>query len=496
MSEKDLDQYNEIGRQILIDRARRGGLKSFTLLTKADYQVNWHHELTCKYLNRFIRKEIKRLMIFEPPRHGKSELTSRRLPALLHGLFPDDEILAMSYNAELASDMTIDTQRIMDRPDYREIFPLSRITPEGSISKYARKANEHELIPVETRKGYWAYPQGAYRSAGVGGSFTGRGGKWVLIDDPIKNRADADSRAFREELWKMYTSSIRTRLEGDAAILITLTRWHDDDLVGRLLKLARQNPSADQWTILNLPAIRETEHHEEDPRKLNEGLWLRKFDQKWYTSTKASIGSRDWAALYQQRPSVEGGNIIQSHWFKWYGALPEKFHQVLISCDFAVKDKAMSDFNAIQVWGRVGADKYLIYRLKGRWPFPVTCQKLVEICKRFPNAHKKLVESKANGPAIVQTLKKYVPGLVEVEPMGDKLARLNAVAPDFESGNIHIPVAALDPTIDEYVAEMCDFPTGVNDDEVDATTQCLIEMRKAGAIHMPIGGHGSGHIFS
>lgn len=496
MSEREENEYIEEGNKVLRDAARSGNLLAFTLCTKDDYDVNWHHKLTCKYLNQFIQKKIKRLMIFEPPRHGKSELTSRRLPALLHGLNPDDEILAMSYNGELAADMTVDVQRIMDKDNYRSIFPLSRITPEGSISKYARKANEHELIPVETRKGYWVYPQGAYRSAGVGGSFTGRGGKWVLIDDPIKNRADADSRAFREELWKMYTSSIRTRLEGDASILITLTRWHDDDLVGRLLKLAKSDPAADQWTILNLPAIREAECHPEDPRELGQGLWFNKFSQNWYTSTKASIGSRDWAALYQQRPSVEGGNIIQRSWFKWYATKPEKFHQIMISCDFAVKDKALSDFNAIHVWGREYANKYLLHREKGRWPFPVACQKLVEICKKFPSAHKKLIEAKANGPAVVQTLRKYVPGLVEVEPMGDKLARLNAVAPDFEAGNVYIPVTALDPTIEEYIAEMCDFPLGVNDDEVDATTQCLIEMRKAGPLHMPIAGHGSGHVFS
>jgi predicted phage terminase large subunit-like protein len=441
-----------------------------------------------KYLNKFARREIRRLMIFAPPRYGKSELTSRRLPALLHGMYPNDEILAMSYNSELASDMTIDVQRIMDRPAYQEIFPFSKVTPEGSISKYARSANEHELIPYKNEAGIWVYPEGSYRSAGLGGAFTGRGGQWVLIDDPVKNRQDADSRSFRDQLYKFYTSSLHTRLEGEGSILLTQTCWHVDDLAGRLLALQKADPDADQWTVLRIPAIKEDDSNPEDPREIGEPLWPQKFGMKQLMATKAN-SSRDWAALFQQRPTAEGGNIIQSSWIKYYKVLPEKFDQMIQSWDFAVKDKNGSDYTVGQVWGRIKADKYLIYQFRARVSFPVACQKLVEISKMFPQAHKKLIEAKANGPAVVQTLRQTVPGLVEVEPFGDKVSRLNSVAPDYESGNVYYPTSNIAPWIDDHVSELCDFPNAAHDDSVDAASQALKELRKAPVLWTPIAGH-------
>ena len=497
----------EAAVSVQIKRARRGGLLAFTLLTKPDYEVNWHHKLTTHYLNRFIKREIKRLIILEPPRYGKSELSSRRLPALLHGLYPNDEILAASYNGDLASDMTIDVQRILDTETYQKIFPCSKITPSSSKGAYARSSVEHELIPITDDNKLWRpdgtifdrsngylYPRGSYRAAGVGGSFTGRGGNWMLIDDPIKNREDADSPTFRDALWRFYTSTIRTRLEKDASILITLTHWHQDDLVGRLEKLSKINPDADQWTILRLPAIKESEDPL-DPRQIGEPLWPNKFPLDSLKSTRASIGIRDWSALYQQRPTAEGGNIIQRKWFKFYDVIPSDFQEVLISGDFATKDKTTSDFTSIQVWGRKMAHKFLLYRIKGRWDFPNSCHRLIETCRMFPKAYKKLIEAKANGPAIVQTLKEQVPGLVEIEPLGDKTARLNAVAPDIESGNVWIPNPENNPWVEEFISEVCDFPTAPHDDDVDAMTQAILNMRKSGPTFAPIAGHGSGFIF-
>lgn len=434
------------------------------------------------------------MIVLMPPRHGKSELTSRRLPAMIHGVYPNDEILAMSYNSELASDMTIDVQRIMDKPSYQEIFPMSRITAEGSISKYARSANEHELIPMKLENGVWVFNEGSYRSAGLGGAFTGRGGNWILIDDPIKNRADADSKSFRDGLYKFYTSSLHTRLEGEGSIMITMTPWHVDDLAHRLIALQKADPDADKWTILRLPAIKENNDNPEDPRVIGAPLWPEKFSLKQLLSTRAN-SSRDFAALYQQRPTAEGGNIIQSSWIKYYNVLPPKFDQMIQSWDFAVKDKNGSDYTVGQVWGRIKADKYLIYQFRARVPFPTACQKVVEISRMFPQAHKKLIEAKANGPAVVQTLRQTVPGLVEVEPYGDKVSRLNAVAPDYESGNVYYPTSKIAPWIDEHISELCDFPNGAFDDSVDAASQALSELKKTPVLYMPIAGHGSGTIY-
>ena len=473
-----------------MDRARRGGLKAFTTLTFPEYEWNWHHRLTCNYLNRFIRKEPgwRRLMIFEPPRHGKTELTSRRLPALIHGIYPNDEIIATTYNADLAADMTVDVQRIMDSPIYQQIFPQSRIPKEGQSGKYARNKQEHELIPVQDVKGdrLWFVPRGTYRSAGVGGSFTGRGADWIIVDDPIKGREDADSAAYRNALWKFWTSTLRTRLEGEGSVLITLTRWHNDDLVGRLLEKAAQDPNADQWRILSLPAIREDMKNPDDPRQLGEGLWPAKFSMQNYMALKAA-SDRDWAALYQQTPTKEGGNIIREEWFRYYDNLPPRFDQIIQSWDFATKDKTTSDYSVGAVWGRIKHDKYLIDVVRGRWSFPEAVEQVVKLSKKWPLAYKKLVEAKANGPAVMQTLRKKLGGLVEVEPMGDKVARMNACAPDFQSGEVWLPKYA--PWLGEWKTEHTNFPNWKNDDQCDTTSQALAELKKAGVYFAPTAGH-------
>lgn len=459
--------------ELLNRRARTGDLLAFTKRTFFDYEIGWHHRVLTEYLNRFIRKEIRRLIITMPPRHGKSELTSRRLPALIHGLYPNDEILATSYNNNLATDMTKDIQRIMDTDDFKDIFPQVRIPKDGGEAGYKRTQNEHEIMPFQHEDKLWTWHTGTYKSSGVGGSFTGRGGDWILIDDPIKNREDADSQLFRENLWKFYTSTLRTRLEKNGSILITMTRWHEDDLVGRLLSKSKEDKEADQWVVLNLPAIKENNLNKDDVRELGQALWPEKYNEDYLRATKASIGSRDWNALYQQSPVQEGGNIIKDHWFKFYTSRPAKFDIIIQSWDFAVKDKATSDFTVGQVWGKIGADKYLLDQIRGRFDFPTACQKVIELTNKYPDCRRKLVEGKANGSAVIQMLRKHISGLVEVEPRGDKVARMHAVSPEFESGNVYLPDKSICPWIGDYISELISFPTGANDDQVDATSQGL-----------------------
>jgi predicted phage terminase large subunit-like protein len=494
MIETDLQKEAKDAHELLKLRAQSGGLLAFTILTKPDYDTNWHHKAMCRVLNKFIRKEIKRVMVFMPPRHGKSELVSRRLPALLHGLYPNDELMAATYNAELAGDMTVDVQRIMDREAYHDLFPRSRITPEGTTTRYARNSTEHEILPIIGDGGEVIYFKGKYRAQGIGGSFSGRGANWILIDDPVKNRDDSDSKTVRENVWKFYTSTLRTRLEGEGSILLTMTRWHEDDLAGRLLQLAKSDPEADQWTVIRFPAIRDDQDNPDDPRELGEALWPAKFNELWLTGARKA-GSRDWSALYQQKPTSEDGNIFKASWFRYYDVIPDKFDQIIQSWDFAVKDKTGADYNVGTVWGRLGTNKYLLHMERGRWSFPAVCQKVLDVTKRFPRSYKKLIEAKANGPAVKQTVDRYVTGIVEIEPRGDKVARANAVAPEVEGGSVWLPKPQIAPWINDYVTEMCSFPLGTHDDIVDSTTMALDELRKAQILHMPSSGHGSGTIF-
>ena len=217
-----------IAQEARKELARRS-MAEFTLYTDERYQMNWHHRLICEYLDKWINKDVKRLMVFTAPRHGKSELVSRKLPAYIFGRNPDTSIISASYSADLASRMNRDVQRIMDEYRYIELFPESRLYGKNlkdANGKFLRNSDIFEIVNH----------RGVYRSAGVGGGITGMGGEYIIIDDPVKNREEANSEVYREKLWDWYTSTLYTRLEKDGCILVTLTRWHEDDLAGRLLE--------------------------------------------------------------------------------------------------------------------------------------------------------------------------------------------------------------------------------------------------------------------
>jgi hypothetical protein len=266
MSSKRIDTQN-----IRLHLARRC-LAYFATYTDDRYRMNWHHRVLCDLLDQFVAQDLRRLMVFMPPRHGKSELVSRKLPAFIFGRNPDAQIIATSYSADLAQRMNRDVQRIVDSPAYTEVFPGTALYGKNirtvAGGSYLRNSDIFEIVNH----------RGTYRGAGVGGGITGMGGDYIIIDDPIKNREEANSLTYRDRLWDWYTSTLYTRQEKDAAILLTTTRWHEDDLAGRLLELARTEPGADQWEILNLPALCEDESkHPLDERDENVALWHDKY---------------------------------------------------------------------------------------------------------------------------------------------------------------------------------------------------------------------------
>lgn len=469
LSEYELEQADRIVRA-------QNGLLNFTRYTKPDYEVNWHHRLTCKYLNRFVRGEIPRLIVTEPPRHGKSELTSRRLPPFIFGNFPSTSIIGTSYSADLASRMNRDVQRIIDSPEYKEIFPDIHLAGDERLSTRAsgawlRNSDIFEVVGTG----------GTYRSAGVGGGITGMGGEWLLIDDPIKNQEEADSEVYRNKLWEWYTSTLYTRLEKNGKILITLTRWHEDDLAGRLLALAKADPLADQWVVLNLPAIYEKKDaHPEDPRKEGEALWPEKYSTERLTTLKASVGSRVFNSLYQQRPSAAEGAKVKRNYIRYYKTLPGRFDEIIQSWDFTFKDAKTSDYVVGQVWGRAGANKYLLDEVRDRMDIIASINAMLALSAKWPKAFAKLVEDKANGPAIIQIVQTKLSGVIPVEPEGSKDARLISVVPEYEAGNVYYPDPSIAPWIHDHVEEIVGFPTAKFRDRVDATSQALKRLRDGG----------------
>lgn len=448
-----------------MELARRH-LLDFTCYTYPGYQVNWHHQVLCNYLERWITGDLKRLMVFMPPRSGKSELVSRRLPAYIFGLNPNASIMATSYGADLASRMNRDVQRIIDSPLYADLFPQTTIWGKNirtvATGTYLRNSDIFEIVDH----------RGVYKCAGVGGGITGMGFTHGIIDDPIKDRKEAESKAFRENLWDWYTSTFYTRREKDARVLITLTRWNEDDLAGRLLKLAQDDPKADQWAVISFPMIAE-EGNPIDPRKPGEPLWPEKFPPKELEAVKTVMGSYEWVALMQQRPTNPTGNILNRNWWKFYKELPSRFDIVIQSWDCTFKGTDGTDYVVGQVWGKQKSSRYLLDQVRARMNFPATLQAIKSLSAKWPESVGKYIEDKANGPAAIDTLKAEIPGMIPVNPKGGKVVRVHAVSPYIEAGNVFLPDPSMAPWIHDFIEECSAFPGGKYDDQVDAMSQAL-----------------------
>ncbi|MDR1037294.1 MAG: phage terminase large subunit [Deltaproteobacteria bacterium] len=455
------------------------------------YMMGWFHEEICDELDGFLtgvfRRESPRLLIAAPPRSGKSELASRMFPAYAFGKFPDIQLISTSYNANLASAMSRDVQKIMDSDAYRELYPETRLVPKGrrtdGDSEYLRQAGYFEIVGHE----------GIYRSAGIGGTITGAGADIIIIDDPLKNREEADSPTLRQNVWDAYVSTLYTRLSPGGGIILIQTRWHEDDLAGRILEAMKGG--GEQWRCLSYPAIADCD---EPHRKAGEALHPQRFSLKALEKIRQNIGSFEFAALYQQRPAPDEGAVFRRDWFRhWTHAdLPADFRRIIMSWDMTFKDGAGNDFVVGQVWARKGANAYLLDQVRKRMGFVETCQAVKEMAGRWrPRGLQEiLVEDTANGPAVIDSLKKLddVDRLIPVKPDGSKRARAHAVTAFLEAGNVYFPADA--PWTGELEHELLSFPSGAHDDQVDALTQALrrLMIRPEGAGIMSAGPRSSG----
>ena len=318
----------------------RSCLAAFVRYTMPGYRMGWVHEEICSELDAFLADVVAgrspRLMLTMPPRHGKSELASRRFPAYALGRYPDLSVISTSYAADLSSRMNRDVQRVIDSPEYRELFPGTALYGKNirtvGNGSYIRNSDIFEVVGHA----------GCYRSAGVGGGITGMGGHIVIVDDPFKDRASADSPTIRQNVWDWYTSTLYTRLAPGGGVLIINTRWHMADLSGRLLEAAARG-EGDHWRVVDFPAIATAD---EPHRKAGEALHPERYPLSQLLAIKKALGTRDWEALYQQRPTPDGGAIFKSEWLRFWlpKDLPEQFDQLLISWDMTFKDGDDTDF--------------------------------------------------------------------------------------------------------------------------------------------------------
>jgi predicted phage terminase large subunit-like protein len=413
------------------------------------YKPAKHHLLISDALERIERGDLKRLMIFMPPRHGKSQTVSETFPSWYIGRNPKKRVIAVSYGDTLS--------RQFGRKNRAKLQEFGELIFEVEL---AHDNNQTNNFSIRGNTGGALF-------TGIGGSVTGMGANLLIIDDPIKNRLEANSKTYRDRVWDEYQNSLLTRLTSDGAVIIINTRWHEDDLCGRILE-----QEADDWEIISLPA----EAEDEDPLDRAPGapLWPEfGFDREWIEKTKKSVGSQTWNALFQQRPSAQEGNIIKRAWFQFYETAPAKYDEQVISVDATFKDKDDSDFCVLQVWQKSGADKYLLDQVRARMGFTQTVQSIRTLAGKYPKAHAKLIEDKANGSAIIDFLKHEISGLIPIEPAGGKMARAYAVQPQIEAGNVYLPNPRNAPWVHDFIEECASFPQGANDDQVDCMTQAL-----------------------
>lgn len=460
-----------------LERARSGFL-NFLCYTKPEYEPTWYHRLMAAHANKIITGEIKRLIITLPPRHGKSENFSVRLPAYALGQNPNAQVICATYNSDYAKKINRDVQRVFGEPSYQRLFPKSRLNDKNvrSIAGSAiRNSEMFEMLPPYT---------GFYKSTSIGGPLTGFGGSLMICDDYCKNYDDAKSLAYRESVWDWWATTFTTRALKNCAIVICATRWHESDLIGKVLAQAK-NPGASPWTVLNLPALAETPKHPQDPRKEGEALWPSHYPRKWLLEQR-SINERAFVSMYLQRPAPQAGNIIQSSWWRYWEEVPVDLDMLVASADLSFNnDTGKNDFSVFTIWGRSGQNFYLIDMVRDRMNWLQQKAAMERIVREYPDLNAFYIENAALGAALVEEARRIIPGVIAITPKGGKGTRLEAVAGLIQAGNVFLPHAEkTGKTFAEAVVAECGvFPNGANDDIVDSLSMALNQLRTHGGMY-------------
>lgn len=419
-----------------------------------DYLMGWVHLDVCRRLQAFsdavARGESPRLALFLPPRTGKSTLASQRLPAWHLGRHPEHEVLVCGHTVGLVQLFSRRARDVVMSEAFRSMFPTFRL-------RYDRQA----VVEWETKQG------GGYRCSGIGGAITGHGANILIVDDPVKDHEAALSQGQRDVAWEWYRSVAYTRLAPGGGVLIVMTRWHEDDLAGRLL-----SEGGEQWVVVRYPAVAE---EDEEHRKAGDPLHPERYDLDALERIHRQVGERAWLALYQQRPTSPGGSIWKREWFRRWESLPPTWDDMIQSWDLTFGGEGESASYVVgQVWGKSGADLYLLDQVRGRWDFPGQLAQIRKLTARWPEATAVVVEDKANGRAVIDVLSREIQGVVPFSPHGSKEVRASSVSPMIEAGNVWVPTHA--QWADAYLDECSVFPSGQHDDQVDATSQALAKL--------------------
>jgi predicted phage terminase large subunit-like protein len=489
--------------QVRVERelARRSFL-NFCQYVDEKFEINPHIKLLGDYLQQVARyvemngaEGISRLMIMMPPRHGKSELASRKFPAYLLGRRPDSRIILTSYGADLASKNSRDVREIVTSKAFQALFGAKSSKDEPVLlSSDSRSVTAWDLANPYS---------GGVVAAGVGGGITGLGADLLVLDDPFKNREEAESDTRRDLVEDWWKSSARTRLSPWGAVVLFHTRWHPDDLAGRMIGMMASDPQADQWTVVNLPALALDGYaasvedqkskmldgiylplEDQLGREPGEALWPSHFSKEWLASARVNVGAYDFEALYQQQPYPKSGQKYKRDWFKMIAKMPDEVKIV-----YAVRlwDKANStkgDYTAgaLMAYGSDGYF-YILDVVRGQWSSYDRDQKMLkttvsdkELFGKVYTWHQQ--DPGSAGKDSAEATNRLLMGFpVKFETVtGDKATRSEPLESAFQGGLVFLLKGAWN---DAFVDECVAFDRGKNDDQVDAASGAynkLLEM--------------------
>lgn len=423
------------------------------------------HMFLCDEIQKFVEKDSSEfpagefLILNTPPQVGKSSTVTEVLPSWYKMRNPDKGVIVISYGDDLAQ--RFGRANLEKIKQFGHLFGVEVNKKKATAAEVELKGHKLQMI-----------------SRGIGSSLTGFTGNLILIDDPIKNREEADSEGKRNKMWAEFNDSIATRLNNGDKLILIMTRWHEDDLAGRIIK---EYP--ERTTVINIPCEADSE---DDPlgRMIGEPICPEiGRDKAWVEDKKATItteeGTRTWNALYQGRPTAREGNMLKREWWEYYNYSEYEegelvLDRITISVDAAFKDKNKNDYVAIQVWGKKGNRCYLLNSINEHLNFPATLRAIKRERVKYPGVGAILIEDKANGSAIIQSLRQEIMGIIPVEPKGGKEARVEAVSDIVEAGNVYLPKDKKFTW--EFVDQCAEFPNGKHDDMVDCMSQCLVRI--------------------
>jgi len=464
--EEKIEILDEISR-FEVEKLKQVGQNDFLSFVEhvyPGYKVGPHHKRLAKIFEDIAAGKKKRVIVNIAPRHGKSELISYLAPAWFLGKYPHKKIIMASHTADLAVNFGRRVRNLVAADSYKEVFPQIELQQDSkSASRWGTNFN------------------GEYFAIGVGGALAGRGADLFIIDDP---HSEQEAKQGRPDVflpaWDWFQSGPIQRLMPGGAIVIVMTRWSKLDLTGQIINHMVQNEDADQWEVVEFPAI------------LPSGtpLWPEFWPIEELEAKRVGMDPRYWQAQYMQNPTAEEGALIKREWWQiWDNERPPNCEFVIMSLDAAQEANNRADYNALTTWGvffNEETNNYciiLLNAIKKRMEFPELKKMVFEEYKEWePDAF--IVEKKSNGAALYQELRRMGVPVSEFTPGKgqDKISRVNAVSDLFSSGIVWAP----DKRWAKDVIEECnDFPAGTNDDLVDSTTQALLRFRQGGFIRLP-----------